>query len=147
MRAVKMLASSANLQHISKITSQTVRTGRFLYFLEECLLSRGSGSNTLFKGLFIKSIRDRYLLLLIIFHAILFRNWLLLFETTLWIHSFCVSIRIKYGIFEILSCGLREGYVSHVLSDLLRVDKGFWSFVLISLTRSRSWGCSAWTAI
>jgi hypothetical protein len=147
MRAVKMLASSANLQHISEITPQTVRAGRFLYFLEECLLSRGSGSNTLFKGLLIKSIRNRYLILLIIFHAILFRNWLLLFETTLWIHSFCVSIRIKYGIFEILSCGLSERYISHILSDLLWVDKGFWSFILISLTRNRSRRGPAWTGI
>lgn len=57
MRTVKMLASSADLQYISEIASQTVRASRFFDFLEERLLSRCRGSNTLLKSFLIKSIR------------------------------------------------------------------------------------------
>lgn len=48
VRTVKMLACSANLQHISEIPPQTVRASRFLDFLKKRLLPRCRGSNTLF---------------------------------------------------------------------------------------------------
>ena len=48
VRTVKMLASSANLQHISEIPSQAVRASRFLDFLKKRLLPRCRCSNTLF---------------------------------------------------------------------------------------------------
>ena len=104
MRAVKMLASGTYLQYICEIASQTVRASRFLDFLKKRLLPRCRRSYTLLKWLLVKCVRDGNLLFFIILDRILlFRHRLLLFETTLRIHSFCVCVRVKYGIFEILS--------------------------------------------